>query len=169
MHADIELAADDSLTLAAANELARSVQRELAGHLPALSRANVTFVPADLTALSASTATAMKGHHAPQPFQFEARFAKGSVEIIDTPSGERMRLTLDREAPNIAARAEIDRLGGKTELLELKRHGRSPNVLQSRAAPAEPHEFDAKLFLELEGQQEILSFGMTEPAGHQHR
>ena len=165
---EIELAADDSLSLAAANDLARSVQRTLVDHLPALSRANVSFVHADITGLSTPGPHASKSHHAPQPFQFRSDLASGVLEIVDTPEGERMRLTLGRDAPTLTARVEIDRTGAKAERLMLEQTGDSATVLQSRTAPAEPHEFDATLFLEIAGQQEIIPFGMKEPTGHQH-
>lgn len=168
LHTDIELAADEDLTLAAANDLARSVQRALADHLPALSRANVSFVAADLTGLSAPEPPASKGHHAPQSFEFKSGLASGILEIVDTPEGERIRLTLGRGAPTLSARVEIDRIGAKTERLVLEQAGDSASVLQSRTAPAEPHEFDARLYLEIAGQQEMVPFGMKEPSGRQH-
>lgn len=168
LQTEIELSADHDLTLAAANDLARSVQRALVDHLPALSRVNVSFVPADLTGLSAPDPSAATGHHAPQPFQFETSLVSGILEIVGTPEGERMRLTLGRDAPTLTARVEIDRIGAKTERLLLEQSGVSPTVLQSRTAPAEPYEFDATLLLEMEEQQEMVPFGMKEPSGHQH-
>ena len=168
MHADVELAANESLTLAQANDLARSVQRALVEHLPALSRANISFVTADLASVIQSASANPQGHHAPQPFRFELKWAAGVVEIVDTPSGERMRLTLDRETSSLTARVEINRPAGKVEILKLERESATANIFQSSAAPVEPHAFDARLFLESKGQHEILSFEMTEPVGHHH-
>lgn len=166
MYADIELAAPDNLRLAAANDLARSVQRALIEHLPALSRASVSFVPADLKELGRANTAAERGHHAPQPFRFASRLANGVLEILDTPDGERMRLTLDRDAPALATRVEIDRLGRKAELLTLEGDPERPPIFQSTAAPGEPHEFDARLILEFDGKQDILPFAMAEPHAH---
>lgn len=166
MFADIELAAPDNLTLAEANDLARSVQRALIDHLPAMGRASVSFVPANLKEMAVTSPSATRDHHAPQPFRFNSTLANGVLEIIDTPEGERMRLTLERDAPTLAARVEIDRPGGKAELLELQKLQGQPTVLQSIATPAEPHQFDARLILDMDGQQDILPFAMEEPHAH---
>ena len=48
LHADVEIAADDALTLAAARTLTRALKRELLQHLPALRTASVGFEPATL-------------------------------------------------------------------------------------------------------------------------
>jgi hypothetical protein len=40
--------------------------------------------------------------------------------------------------------------------------------MQSRVAPAEPHEFEAVLQLKLGDEIEDLSLQMSEPEGHHH-
>jgi cation diffusion facilitator family transporter len=47
LHADVAVAVDDKLPLAAANEIATSLERELFEHMPALAAANVRFSSGD--------------------------------------------------------------------------------------------------------------------------
>ena len=107
-------------------------------------------------------------HHAPEPFRFKGQLADGTLEIIDTPQGERMRLTLRDDAHGLSATVVIDRPGGATEGLPLREVAGDHHKLQSDVAPAEPHEFSASLILTAGGRDETLPFAMKEPPGHHH-
>ncbi|MER8862668.1 hypothetical protein NKI19_02960 [Mesorhizobium sp. M0751] len=48
------------------------------------------------------------------------------MEIVDTPAGERTRLTIDRQADDLAATVIIDRPGGP-ETLRLETCRRQPS------------------------------------------
>jgi len=90
------------------------------------------------------------------------------MEIIDTPAGERFRFTAARLAPGAQAVAVIDRPGGIAETLRLAPETGNALCLVSSEAPAEPHEFDARLRVRAGGREEALPFRMVEPAGHVH-
>ncbi|MER8635216.1 hypothetical protein [Mesorhizobium sp. M1006] len=89
------------------------------------------------------------------------------MEIVDTPAGERMRLTIDRQADDLAATVIIDRPGGP-ETLRLEPVGDNHHRLESTVAPAEPHEFQAGLVLTAKDREQVLPFKMVEPEGHHH-
>jgi hypothetical protein len=91
--------------------------------------------------------------------------ADGVLEIVDTPEGERMRLTIARHAEGLSAMVIIDRPDGPETLFLLPAPD-DHHCLQSTGAPAEPHEFDARLVLQAGGTSVDLPFRMTEPAGH---
>jgi hypothetical protein len=57
---------------------------------------------------------------------------------------------------------------GRDETLPLLPRSGSPHVLISADAPAEPHEFDARLVVRADGREEALPFRMVEPADHVH-
>ena len=92
--------------------------------------------------------------------------AEGSLEIVDTPQGERMQLTLSRRAEGLQATVSIERPGGVQETLPLLLMTGNA-IYQSAVAPEEPHEFEAELQLFVEGQRETLCFQMKEP-DHAH-
>jgi nickel/cobalt exporter len=102
--------------------------------------------------------------HIPAPVAVAGRLRKGSVEIIDTPAGERLRLTMDAPVTGMSARVEIVRGQGRTETLALASHDDDGLVWLSNAAPAEPHEFHAAVVLAAGGVQESLPFEINEPA-----
>ncbi|NUM56038.1 MAG: hypothetical protein HUU46_20555 [Candidatus Hydrogenedentes bacterium] len=105
-------------------------------------------------------------HHAPDPVHVHGKLVHGTLEIIDTPEGERMRLTLDESYPDVSYRVEIQRDGNRIEVLPLcTPDGNS--VLLSDAAPEEPHEFSAALIATRGDDRETVSFGMQEPI-HDH-
>ena len=60
----------------------------------------------------------------------------------------------------------IDRPGGVAETLPLLPDEGDHHSFISALGPAEPHEFDARLCLEAEGEQEVLPFRMVEPEHH---
>lgn len=159
LHVDVAIAVNDGLLLAAANNIAASLKAELFAHVPALDVATIRF--AEVQADSGH-------HHAPDPFLVSARLASGLLEIVDTPQGERMRLRLSRHAEGLRANVAIERSGGMVEQLPLSPVGGDHHYLQSLVAPAEPHEFSARLQLAAGPDSEDLPFAMAEPEGHHH-
>ncbi|TGT68036.1 MULTISPECIES: cation diffusion facilitator family transporter [unclassified Mesorhizobium] len=159
LHVDVEIAVNDGLLLAAANNIAASLKAELFAHIPALDVATVRF---------AVPGAEGGHHHAPDPFLVSGKLASGLLEIVDTPEGERMRLRLSRHAEGLRANVAIERAGGAVESLPLSPVGGDHHYLQSLVAPAEPHEFSARLQLAAGQDSEDLPFAMAEPEGHDH-
>ncbi|AZO70452.1 MAG: cation transporter [Mesorhizobium sp.] len=159
LHVDVAIAVNDGLLLAAANNIAVSLKTELFAHIPALDVATVRF---------AESYARAGHHHAPDPFLVSGKLASGLLEIVDTPQGERMRLRLSRHAEGLRANVAIERPGGAVERLPLSPVGGDHHYLQSIVAPAEPHEFSARLQLAAGADSEELPFAMAEPEGHHH-
>ncbi|MDX8534717.1 cation diffusion facilitator family transporter [Mesorhizobium sp. VK25A] len=160
LHVDVEIAVNDGLLLAAANNIAASLKAGLFAHIPALDVATVRF---------AEPETQSGHHHAPDPFLVSGKLASGLLEIVDTPQGERMRLRLSRHAEGLRANVAIERADGAVESLLLSPVGGDHHYLQSLVAPAEPHEFSARLQLAAGQDSEDLPFAMAEPDhGHAH-
>ncbi|MBI1367419.1 MAG: hypothetical protein GC162_02070 [Planctomycetes bacterium] len=107
-------------------------------------------------------------HHAPDPVLVSSPLATGRLEIVDTPAGERLRLTLDQPAPGLTARVDITRPDGEIEVLTLSALAGDPGVYLSNEAPQEPHEFAAVVELSREQQRDTLPFEMHEPHDHDH-
>ena len=170
LHADVAVAVHETLTVIAANGIVERVSAELHAHLPALRTTNIIIHPSSETGEKSIPVpvSAHTHHHAPDPFHFEGELAAGTLEIVDTPQGERMRLTLARHAPNLAATVIIDRPGAAPEALVLCEVPADHHTLQSDVAPEEPHEFSASLNLTASGREERLPFAMKEPPGHHH-
>ena len=76
-----------------------------------------------------------------------------------------MRLSIARHAEGLSAMVIINRPGGP-ETLFLQAAPDDHHCLQSTEAPAEPHEFDARLVLQARGKIIELPFHMSEPGGH---
>jgi hypothetical protein len=159
LHVDVEIAVNDGLLLAAANNIAASLKTELFAHIPALDVATVRFAEAQASG---------EHHHAPDPFLVSGKLASGLLEIVDTPQGERMRLRLSRHAEGLQVSVAINRPGSEIERLPLSPVGGDHHYLQSLVAPAEPHEFSARLQLAAGPDSEDLAFAMAEPEGHNH-
>ncbi|MBZ9662036.1 cation diffusion facilitator family transporter [Mesorhizobium sp. ESP-6-4] len=159
LHVDVTIAVNDGLLLAAANNIAASLKAELFAHIPALDVATVHF---------AEPETEAGHHHAPDSFLVSGKLASGLLEIVDTPQGERMRLRLSRHAEGLRANVAIERADGAVESLPLSPVGGDHHYLQSLVAPAEPHEFSARLQLAAGPDTEDLPFAMAEPEGHHH-
>ena len=106
-------------------------------------------------------------HHAPEPFILSGELAKGKLAIVDTPAGERFRLTLTHHADGLAATVIISRKHDR-EVLPLRPVAGDHHLFESDVAPAEPHAFLAELQLAARAQQETLPFEMKEPEGHCH-
>lgn len=168
LHADVAIDVDQSLSLPAAMAIARDLKVELLDHTPALKTANVTFEHSEISKVDLPvSANGHEGHHAPEPFQFEGKLAAGKLAIVDTPGGERMRLTLDRSSMGLAAQVVIDREARGLETLPLLTSA-DARSMESSKAPNEPHSFHAVLQLSENGNHENLAFEMSEPTGHHH-
>lgn len=104
-------------------------------------------------------------HHGhAEPVQFKTERLSGTIEIIQTPHGERMSVNLNKSCA-AKFRVIISR-EGSLEVLELKKV--SEQEYQSEVAPAEPHEFAAELVIEASNFREIFPFAMHEPEDHDH-
>jgi hypothetical protein len=90
------------------------------------------------------------------------------LTIIDTPKGERIRLTVTQHAEGLKAVVNIKRPGGVVEVLNLLPVPNDHHAFQSALAPAEPHEFDATLDLTAGAEKNSHPFHMAEPEGHHH-
>jgi len=166
LHTDVAIDVGNDLSLTEAKGIAASLHHELLGHLPALRTVSITFGAPDAVANASASSHLGGHHHAPEPFKVVCSLAEGSLEIVDTPQGERMQLTLFRRAEGLQATVSIERPGGVQETLPLLLMTGNA-IYQSAVAPEEPHEFEAELQLLAEGQRETLSFQMKEP-GHAH-
>ncbi|HZY50240.1 MAG TPA: cation diffusion facilitator family transporter [Devosia sp.] len=166
LNAELTVAVDDGLTVAEANRIAVALKDELHAHLPPLGRATVQF---DTTGAVPAEGGAHTHHHAPEPFKVDSPLAHGLLAIVDTPDGERMRLTVSAHAEALTAVVCIRRDGGAIERLPLLPATHDHHVFESADAPAEPHEFDAELRLSDGVRQENLFFRMVEPDGHHPR
>ena len=168
LHADVAIAVDEKLTLAAAMVIARDLKTELLAHTPALKTANVTFEHSELARVDLGPAPDRHaGHHAPEPFHFQSQLADGILAIVETPDGERMRLTVKRQSADLRAEVVIDRDRDGVETIPLFAT-QEPTILQSAIAPCEPHAFHAVLQLVEKDQSDRLPFEMAEPRGHAH-
>ena len=165
LRAEVTIAVDDTLSVADGKAIVAKLQAELHEHLPPLDAATVQF---DTSGVSVPEAEGDGHHHAPDPFAVKSALAEGSLAIVDTKDGERMRLTVSRQVEKLEAVVRIVRPGNAIETLELLPSATDPARFQSQAAPAEPHEFEAELELASGGRRETLPFQMKEPAGHQH-
>lgn len=153
---------DADMTMADADRLAEAVRHEMHEHVPALSVASIR-----VSSRVDDAAVAFTAHHAPQPFKVRSKLADGELAIANTPAGERMRLTLNRPIDGLNAVVVIDR-AGQNETLVLSPTPSSPSMLESTSAPAEPHEFNARLILSINGEEDVQEFRMTEPTDHVH-
>ena len=168
LHADVAIDVSQTLSLPAAMAIARNLKAELLDHTPALKTANVTFEHSQLDKVDLpTTAGAPNSHHAPEPFRFDGKLAAGTLAIVDTPQGERMRLVLERQEKALVAQVVIDRGDNRVETLPLIGSSAS-DTMESETAPQEPHSFKAVLRLTAHSDQENLPFEMSEPAGHAH-
>lgn len=169
LHADVTVLVDDALPVAEADRIGGKIKQEMFAHIPALAVANVRVRSSD----PGTGEEVLEGHHdghhhAPEPFRFESPIVGGLLEIIDTPDGERIRLSVERPVKRMTATVSINRPDGKVEALTLTPVVGNDLQFISLAAPAEPHKFDARLYLQASGREDILPFRMTEPRGHSH-
>jgi cation diffusion facilitator family transporter len=166
LHADVTISVDTNKSLADANGIALALEKELRAHLPPLGSTNIKF---DTTgAVAERSIDQGRHHHAPKPFTVSSALATGLLEIVDTPNGERMRLTLKTHVEGLEATVEIDRGSTGVERLPLPASQTDHHAMISAVAPAEPHEFEAVLFLMSGRLVDKLPFRMVEPDGHCH-
>ncbi len=169
LNAELDVALDGAMSLNEADAIAMQFEHELSDHVPALSSARIRMRPYDATSnepLVDHSAPPHTGHHhGPAPLALGGELAQGVVEIVDTPSGERLRFTSSQPSPGLIAIATIKRNGSQDEVLELIDVQDGTQFL-SKIAPGEPHEFDAVLRLQVSGRSEALPFHMVEPEGH---
>ena len=163
LHADMTIVVNEALPLAQANLISAALQKELFAHLSALEVANIRF---NMTPDAEAAAPTHGHHHAPEPFRFAGKLAEGVLKIVNTGGGERLCLTVSRHAEGLRPVVVIDRPGSVAESLPLLPSEANHHSFISAVAPAEPHEFDARLRLEADGQQEVLPFRMVEPESH---
>ncbi|MER9557834.1 cation diffusion facilitator family transporter [Mesorhizobium sp. M0323] len=167
LHADVAISVPEMATAKDVLGVTEALKEELFAHLPALAEANVRLMSPAGSATKGAEASHAHGHHAPEPFKVDCDLAAGTLEIVDTPAGERMRLTVDRHADDLTATVIIDRSNGP-ETLGLGPVADDHHRLESTVAPAEPHEFQARLVLATKDREQVLPFKMVEPEGHHH-
>ncbi|MHB8886321.1 MAG: cation diffusion facilitator family transporter [Methylovirgula sp.] len=172
--ADLDIAIDGNATVDEAEAVSAAVERELFGHIPALLAAHVRIRPDNSAAYAVLPSShppqnRVGGHHhAPAPLAVSGELSEGVLEIIETPEGERLRLTAVRLPTGAKVVAMIDRPGGRVETLALAPQAGKTRALMSTIAPAEPHEFDGRLQIRAGDREEILPFRMIEPVDHVH-
>ena len=163
---ELDVAVAGGTTVQDAEAIAAEVEALVADHVPALASAHVRV--RSVEGATASLTVAHTGHHhRPDPVPVKGTFVEGVLEIVDTPDGERMRLTAAWLSDAVKASVVINRAEGDETLPLLPQAGER-NVLISAHAPAEPHEFDARLVLKVGDHEEILPFHMAEPEGHHY-
>jgi cation diffusion facilitator family transporter len=167
LHADVAISVSDQTTAMDVLNITQALKKELFEHLPALAEANVRLESPIGPTAHGSMSPHGHSHHAPAPFKVACDLAVGTLEIVDTPEGERMRLTIDQHGDDLEATVIIDRPGG-SETLPLEPVADNHHRLESAVAPAEPHEFQARLILAAKGREQVLPFKMVEPDGHHH-
>lgn len=165
---EVDVAIDGDATLQEAEAISSAVERQLLDHLPALSAAQVRVRPVTGSMDDHHGDERARHHHAPDPVRVSGDLTEGNMEIVDTPGGERLQFTAVRLNAGTEAVVEIDRPGGEVETLPLGVLDGNPSRLMSAMAPAEPHEFDARLLLQWGVHKEVLPFYMIEPSGHSH-
>lgn len=102
--AELEVAVAAGTAVEKADAISDEVEAVVAGHLPALASAHVRARSSTGSATS-SGAPHAGHHHAPAPIPVAGEFVEGVLEIVDTPEGERMRLTAARIALKPARRS----------------------------------------------------------------
>lgn len=165
---EFNVAVDGDATVREAEAVSSAVERQLRDHIPALSVAHVRVRPASGTIEDHPGRQHTGHHHVPAPVPVSGELAEGVLEIVETPSGERLRFTAARLTAGTQAVVMIDRPGGRVETLPLAAADNDSSRLLSADTPAEPHEFAARLLLRQGARKEVLAFRMTEPANHTH-
>ena len=163
--AELDIGVSKSASLVEADQSARRLEHEIREHNPALSSVRIRARPEG--ALLASESKTAAPHHAPNPVRIEGRIASGSLEIVDTPAGERMRFTADSVASGLQVSVSIRREGRDEALTLRPMPGHTTQFISDRA-PEEPHEFDATLRMRLGDAEEVCPFAMREAPGYSH-
>jgi cation diffusion facilitator family transporter len=95
LHADVAVLVDDVLPVAEADQLAETLKHVMMAHIPALSVVNVRCQGSEFEHELAKASVRDGHYHAPESFKLASTIATGLLLIVDTPKGERVRLTLD--------------------------------------------------------------------------
>ena len=106
--------------------------------------------------------------HQPTPQPIDGKILRGTIEIIDTPAGERMRFASAVAMNQKKLQVCIKRSSGQMEILDLVQSSMASEVFMSTAAPAEPHEFSAFIKCETTAESDTVNFEMHEPEHDHH-
>lgn len=106
-------------------------------------------------------------HGAPDPIAIKNDFCSGTLEIVQSENGERMRFLAQNAHPTASFRVLINRENG-IEALELERCEGAQPVFMSTVAPEEPHEFSGEFEVRIGEKHQVTPFEMHEPDGHNH-
>jgi cation diffusion facilitator family transporter len=162
---EMDVAVANGTTVQEADAIAAQVEAAVADHVPALASARVR-VCALATVVAPSVPTHVGHHHAPAAVPIKGALIEGVLDIVNTPDGERVRLTAARVPANAKVSVIIARPQGD-EHLPLVARETERGVLTSVSAPAEPHEFNARLIVSVrDHEEESIPFRMVEPVGH---
>lgn len=165
---ELDVAIDGDTSVHEAETVSSAIERQLLALIPALSVAHVRVRPAG-EAVGDHHRHEYAGHqHAPDPIPVIGELAEGVIEIIGTPDGERFRFSAARLTTGTEVVVAIDRPDGQVETLPLAALDDGLSELLSAVAPAEPHEFEARLLLQRGDHKESLPFRMIEPTDHTH-
>ena len=158
---------DGTATLQEADGVNAAVREALLSHISALATVRVLVKSFGTNLEAAPARTGHQSHpHAPAPFVVQSKLAEGVLEIIESPSGERMQLKTMRAVAGLSVKVCIQRDAGRIERLLLTQVPNDPTRFMSSQAPEEPHEFDATLMLCDDNSETTLAFHLTEPEGH---
>jgi cation diffusion facilitator family transporter len=160
---EMDVAVANGTTVQEADAIAAQVEAAVADHVPAMASARVR-VRAFESALASGLATQVE-HHVPEPVPIRGALIEGVLDIIDTPDGERMRLTAARLPANANVSVIITRPEGDENFPLVAREAER-GVLISVSGPAEPHELNARLIISVRDHQESIPFRMVEPVDH---
>lgn len=111
---------------------------------------------------------ATQAHRPPGSARVPTGWGEVLIEIIGTPKGERVRMTMPKGAPAVTATVSIDRGADGIEGLPLQPNPMRWGVYLSTVAPAEPHEFDATLSVNAPDRREDATFHIHEAHDHAH-
>ena len=153
-------------TVQQADMISSEVEEMVSDHVPALASAHVRVRSFEGVGGAAKSGHAGH-HHGPDPVPVTGALVDGVLEIVDTPDGERLRLTAKMLPESAEVFVSIHR-GGREERLSLYPRGRESGVFLSVDAPEEPHEFTTLLVVRLGQDEEALPFRMMEPGDHVH-
>jgi len=163
---ELDVAVDNGKTVQEADLISSEVEEMVSDHVPALASANVR-----VRSFEGAVVSGMSGHarhnHAPGSVSVKGASLRGILQIVDTPNGERLRLTARMLSDHAEVFVTINRAAGD-ERLSLCPRGGERGVFLSTNAPEEPHEFTALLVVRLGEDEEAVPFRMREPADHVH-
>ena len=165
LHTDVAIEVESGLPVSEAIQLAEQLRAELLEHISALRTATITFAsPNGISPFE--LAPRHTAHQEPDPFVFKSKLGSGELAIVNTSVGERFRLSLSKAVKGLKAAVVIDR-DDVPETLLLK-PTQDSRIYESSVAPAEPHEFSAKIILKSKTRNITLPFQMKEEDDHHH-